>query len=171
MSINTHGGGAQTNANGLKFEQDTSLNNALIMKGFKINKFAVLKNGKILGLSLPKHNLYKVFEHLMDDGYLNYVSKRLLPDEAFYNFSSNTIYIIEKKFQNSSGSVDEKLQTCDFKLWEYRKMFSPIDIDVRYIYVLNDWFKQKMYDDVKQYIRDHECDYYFNEIPLDVLGL
>ena len=98
MSINTHGGGAQTNVNGLKFEQDTSLNNALIMKGFKINKFAVIKNGKVFGLSLPKHNLYKVFEHLMDDGYLNYVSKKLLPDEAFYNFSSNTIYIIEKKF-------------------------------------------------------------------------
>lgn len=50
-------------------------------------------------------------------------------------------------------------------------MFSPIDIDVRYIYVLNDWFKQKMYEDVKRYIREYECDYYFNEIPLDVLGL
>lgn len=50
-------------------------------------------------------------------------------------------------------------------------MFSPIDIDVRYIYVLNDWFKQKMYEDVKRYIREHGCDYYFNEKPLDVLGL
>ena len=30
MSINTYGGGNQTNINGLKFEQETSLNQALL---------------------------------------------------------------------------------------------------------------------------------------------
>ena len=33
--INTHGGGAQTNKNGLKFEQDTSLHTAVVNAGFR----------------------------------------------------------------------------------------------------------------------------------------
>ena len=33
----------------------------------------------------------------------------------FLNYTNKTIYVIEKKYQARSGSVDEKLQTCDFK--------------------------------------------------------
>lgn len=35
---NKHGGGAKTNANGLRFEQDTSLNTALINAGYRIQE-------------------------------------------------------------------------------------------------------------------------------------
>ena len=42
-------------------------------------------------------------------------SKKYLPDSVFYNLSNDTVYIIEKKYQAGTGSVDEKLQTCDFK--------------------------------------------------------
>ncbi len=171
MSINTHGGGANTNYFGLQFEQDTSLNNALINDGFEVNGIEVYYGNEVVGYSIPKYELYNFFNHIKGDLYLRYISKRLLPDEAFFNCRNNTLYIIEKKFQHSSESVDEKLQTCDFKLWEYWKMFSPIGIDVKYIYVLNDWFTQRMYDDVKQYITNHGCYYFFNEIPLDALGL
>ena len=31
--------------------------------------------------------------------------------------------IIEKKFQQCSGSVCEKIQTPDFKLWQYQRIF------------------------------------------------
>ncbi len=171
MAINTHGGGAQTNLNGLKFEQDTSLEKALLKNGFEVTSSVVSKDGKVFGLSLPKNKLYTIFEHLMGYGYLDFISKKLLPDDAFYNFSKSTIYIIEKKFQHGPGSVDEKLQTCDFKLQEYKKMFSPINIEVKYYYVLNDWFKKKQYDDVKSYILEKNCEYFFNEIPLSKLGL
>lgn len=63
------------------------------------------------------------------------VSKKLLPDEAFINNITRTIYIIEKKFQHRAGSVDEKLQTCDFKLKQYKKLANLVGFDVEYIYI------------------------------------
>ena len=38
---NTFGGGSKTNKNGLKFERDTSLDEALIEAGYVINDFEV----------------------------------------------------------------------------------------------------------------------------------
>ena len=37
MPINTHGGGARTNANGLQFEQETSLAEALLNAGYLVS--------------------------------------------------------------------------------------------------------------------------------------
>ena len=62
------------------------------------------------------------------------VSKKLLPDEAFVNNITRTIYIIEKKFQHRAGSVDEKLQTCDFKLKQYKKLANLVGFDIEYIF-------------------------------------
>ncbi len=171
MAINKYGGGAKTNLNGLKFEQETSLNSALLAEGYAVKGNTVYNGLIIKGYSVPKYELYKHFKHLRDGQWKNYISKQLLPDEAFYNVSNNTIYIIEKKFQEKSGSVDEKIQTCGFKLLEYKRMFDPVGIDVVYIYILSDWFNDQKYDDVKQYILDNDCYFYFNEIPLDDLGL
>jgi len=42
-----------------------------------------------------------------------------LPDDAMLVIIRETLFIIEIKFQQVEGSVDEKLQTCDFK----RKQF------------------------------------------------
>lgn len=81
------------------------------------------------------------------------------------------MYIIEKKFQNGSGSVDEKLQTCDFKKLIFTRLLKPLNINVEYIYVLNDWFKQECYKDVLEYILSKDCQYYYNEIPLTKLPL
>lgn len=41
--------------------------------------------------------------------------KKLLPDDSIYVILNNTFFIIECKYQQVGGSVDEKLQTCDFK--------------------------------------------------------
>jgi hypothetical protein len=81
------------------------------------------------------------------------------------------MYIIEKKFQSGSGSVDEKLQTCDFKKKQYSKLLSVVNLKVEYIYFLNDWFLRSEYDDVKQYITEVGCQYYFDELPLEAIGL
>lgn len=59
--INTHGGGARTNANGLAFEQQTSLNDALTAAGYTVFGVNVIKNGQTIGLSLPKKKLYTEF--------------------------------------------------------------------------------------------------------------
>ena len=41
MPVNIYGGGARTNANGLRFEQETSLEEALLNAGYSINDMIV----------------------------------------------------------------------------------------------------------------------------------
>lgn len=100
-----------------------------------------------------------------------HISKRLLPDDSIYVLLNNVFYIIECKYQQVSGSVDEKLQTCDFKKKQYKKLLSPLNFEVEYIYILNDWFRKPEYKDVLDYIQSVGCDYQFNYIPLKRLGL
>lgn len=169
--INKYGGGAQTNINGLRFEQDTSLNAALINAGYEIQEEHVLKNNKVIGFSVAKHSLYAKFLKPKGIDYHYYNSKKWLPDECFINEKNRTAYIVEKKFQNTSGSVDEKLPGCAFKKQEYENLFNPLGYNVVFLYVFNDWFRQSLYRDVLKYIKETNCHYFFNEIPLDFLGL
>lgn len=168
---NKHGGGAKTNANGLRFEQDTSLNTALINAGYRIQEEEVFSGNKSIGFSVPQHKLYSKFLEPNGIHYSDYNSKKWLPDECFINKKEKTAYIIEKKFQNSPGSVDEKLQGCDFKKKMYKNLFTPLDYNVVYLYVFNDWFKHHRYRDILDYIKEKGCYYFFNEIPLSFLGL
>ena len=48
---------------------------------------------------------------------------------------------------------------------------APANIDVEYIYLLDDWFRKPEYKDVLNYIQSVDCDYYFEYIPLNRLGL
>jgi hypothetical protein len=83
----------------------------------------------------------------------------------------NTVYIVECKHQQVADSVDEKLQTCDFKKKQYKKLLSKANLDVEYIYLLDDWFRNDKYKDVLDYIHSVGCDYYFEYIPLYRFGL
>ena len=94
-----------------------------------------------------------------------------MPDDAILILKDKILYIVEIKFQEVAGSVDEKLQTCDFKNKEYKKLLSPLDISVKYVYILNDWFKKKEYKDVLDYIKSVGCYYFFNELPMEFLEL
>ncbi len=173
MAINTHGGGACTNEHGLKFEQETSLEEALINAGYSISKRNLVldKQKNCLALIAPKQKFYSRFLESENIDWRNCISKRLFPDEALINFTNNTVYIIEKKFQHGSGSVDEKLQTCDFKKKQYKKLLYDTIYEIEYIYVCNDWFKQSCYKDVHDYIHSVGCHIFFNDIPLDFLEL
>ena len=170
---NKFGGGAKTNEVGLKFEQDTSLEEALkraSINGIELDpQDFVIKKGQRIGYLAGKNGLYKRFLSKVD--YHSVISKKLLPDEAFVNNITRTIYIIEKKFQHRAGSVDEKLQTCDFKLKQYKKLANLVGFDVEYIYLLNDWFLQDQYKDVLDYIHEVGCSYYFKIVPLESLGI
>lgn len=99
------------------------------------------------------------------------LSKKLLPDDALLVIVRETLFIIEVKYQKTPGSVDEKLQTCDFKRKQYLKLVGSLGLKVEYVYVLNDWFKQPGYKDVLDYINSVNCHYKFNELPLAWLGL
>lgn len=122
---NRFGGSAQTNANGLLFEQTTSLYSALTNAGYEVIDNIVYKDSKEIGMSLPQKRLYKYFLIPQGIDYRDYNSKEWHPDEAFINYDRRTVYIIEKKFQNCAGSVDEKLPNCHFKKLEYQKLFHP----------------------------------------------
>ncbi len=167
---NKVGGGAQTNVNGLEFEQTTSLTEIFAEhKEFKLEGDLIYKGKVKVGQLCGKNKIYSSILAPRGINYKDYISKKLLPDEAI--LVGDTVYIIEKKFQNGAGSVDEKLQTCDFKKKQYTKLFSAADLKVEYIYVLNDWFKKDEYRDVHEYILSVGCRFYFNEIPLNSIGL
>lgn len=163
-------GGANTKS-GLHFEKRSDLIAALIqVPGFTLSGYDILKNGEIVARNCKKHALY-VF--LKENGidYTQILSKRLLPDEAIYVPSKKKLFVVELKFQGVGGSVDEKLQTCDFKKKQYTKLMEKLGANVEYIYVLNDWFLKKEYRDVLNYVQSVGCQHYFKVLPLEVLGL
>ena len=117
---------------------------------------------------------YKFYEFLLREHGVDWqkvISKRLLPDDALLVIVRETLFILEIKYQQVPGSVDEKLQTCDFKRKQYLKLVSPLGLKVEYVYVLSDWFNKPEYKDVLEYIHSVNCHYRFNEIPLTWLGL
>jgi hypothetical protein len=167
---NTVGGGAKTNHNGLAFEGRTDLLEALNQHpDFTVNGNQVFRNGDIVAHYYEKHNLYTGYLKPAGVDYTKILSKKLLPDGAL--LVGHTMYIIEKKYQAGSGSVDEKLQTCDFKKKQYTKLFAPLNINVEYYYVLNDWFDKPEYDDVFHYIESVGCKYFIEELPFNEIGL
>lgn len=113
-----------------------------------------------VGLDITKHNLYRF---LSDRGidWKEIISKKLLPDEAYFDEENNRVIIYEKKYQQTAGSADEKPQTCAFKIAQYRKLFAALGVtDVSYIYLFNDWFKRPEYRDMLEYVRSVDgCDY------------
>lgn len=117
-----------------------------------------------LGEDISKHALYR-FLAKNNINWEQYISKKLLPDEAYFDKTNNRVIIYEKKYQQTEGSADEKPQTCAFKIYEYRKLFKSLGItDVSYIYIFNDWFKKPQYKDMLEYIKSVDgCDYIFAE--------
>jgi hypothetical protein len=163
-------GGANTKT-GLKFERHTDLLSVFAKtKGYSIKGNLVFFKGKEVAKSFKKNALYKYLESQKVD-YKKIISKKLLPDEAIFVITNNTLFIIEMKFQKVAGSVDEKLQTCDFKKKQYTKLMAPLNIDVEYIYILSDWFKHPAYRDTLDYIISVGCHYYFEVLPLHLLKL
>lgn len=170
MKLNCIGG---TNTKtGLIFEGKTDLKTFLNQQEnyFVDGNDEVFYENKSVAFIFKKYKLYKFLEK-RGINWKEYLSKRLLPDDSIYVIIKNTLYIIECKFQQVAGSVDEKLQTCDFKKKQYKKLLSRINIEVEYIYLLSDWFLKSEYKDVLDYVISVGCSYYFNYISLDRLGL
>ncbi len=130
----------------------------------------ILFEGSVRATCFRKHEFYKFLEHRGIE-WESLLSKKLLPDDAILVILRETLFIVEVKYQQVAGSVDEKLQTCDFKRKQYTKLVSPLNLKVEYVYVLNDWFRDPKYKDVLDYIHSVNCHYKFNELPLAWLGL
>jgi hypothetical protein len=133
-------GGKNTNKNGLSYESLTDLSTHFIINSTTSYAHTIeFTNHRGRMFSATKQS--KVFKHLDSE-----IDKQIPkghgcknPDECFIDDENKRIFIIEKKFQQTSGSVCEKIQTSDFKLWQYSRSFPSYD--VVYMYCLSDWFK------------------------------
>lgn len=167
-------GGGNTKT-GLNFEKTTDLIVVFsTIPGYSVKDEKVGKGiyykGVLVANCYRKHDLYRYLESRSVD-WTKILSRRLLPDDALYVIANNTLFIIEIKFQQVEGSVDEKLQTCDFKKKQYQKLMAVLNVDVNYIYILDNWFRNEKYKDVLDYIVSVGCQYYFQYLPLQQIGL
>lgn len=169
-------GGANTQT-GLNFESKVDFQKLLAkVPGYKLAKIpgkagiGVFFQAALVARCFRKYDFYKFLDESKVD-WQKVLSKKLLPDDAMLVIVRQTLFIIEVKYQQVAGSVDEKLQTCDFKRKQYAKLVASLGLKVEYVYVLNDWFKKPEYKDVLDYIHSVNCHYIFNELPLAWLGL
>ncbi len=170
MIKNGKGGG--NTRTGLIFEGKTDLSTFLSKQPhYSIEGYDVFFDEQKVAEVYKKHKFYSVFLKKLNINWEEHISKHLYPDDSIFVLLNNKLFIIECKHQQVAGSVDEKLQTCDFKKKQYKKLLAPANIDVEYIYLLDEWFKDKRYKDVLDYIHSVGCDYYFEYIPLTRLGL
>jgi hypothetical protein len=155
----TGAGGAKTNINGLPYEEQTALNTHYILCNYheyKKNKYKIIK---FIGydyefVNLNKAELHKYMKQIEEKHKsLQPAAGCKNPDEAYVDLQRKLLFIIEKKFQQTSGSVDEKIQTGHFKQQHYRKLFP--NFKVYYIYCLSDWFKKKEYESVLTYLQEN----------------
>ena len=120
----TGAGGANTNKNGKKYEKETLLSN-----NYKtIEKKQIENNGKEYEIiKFNKNNIKYV--HLEQSAFNMYMEEQkekkeniisapgcCNPDDCYVDDKNKKIFIIEKKFQQTSGSVEEKIQTGIFCL-------------------------------------------------------
>jgi len=141
----TGAGGSGTNKTGLSFEDKTV-----------ICKSGELKLGDKVFIRVIKSELNKKLK----DEYVKR-EKRLNPDEAFIDIENKKLFIIEKKFQQCNGSVDEKIQTAIFKREFYKELYPAYEIN--YCYCLCNWFKKDKYKPEMRYFKKYNIPVFWGE--------
>lgn len=177
-------GGANTNKTGLKFEKNANFKNSIEKIGFIAELTEIKDIYKVInkynnqfGYIGEKRSFYKFFNSYLSKLYKseikieNQVPKKLLPDKFYFNTIEDKLYIIECKYQQSSGSTDEKIQSALYKKRYYLQLLYKFYIPVEYIYIWNEWFDKVGYDDVKKYLFENGIYYYINELPINRIGL
>lgn len=140
----TGAGGSNTNKNGLSYEDRTEL-----IKDYDF--IEIKKIDKYTSEIVFLQNMNKSFLQTKQSGFFlcmkEYKDVEITkahgcknPDDCYIDLVKKTIFIIEKKFQQTSGSVCEKIQTPHFKKWQYKRTFPGWNIV--YIYCFSDWFKK-----------------------------
>lgn len=157
LNRGTGAGGANTNINGLSYEDKTDLKS--LYSSCDINKkdnYKTIRFTGYDGIELINANKSALHKYMLK---INEKNTSILPaagckepDEAYVNDTHKIIFIIEKKFQQGPGSVDEKIQTGPFKKLHYGKLFP--NYKIYYIYCLSDWFKRPEYASVLDYLTE-----------------
>jgi len=141
----TGAGGSNTNKNGLPYEEITTL-----IPGTRFKHIRDIPLGKktIQEVDIDGNTFIKLTKGELKNYMITqkeYIKneKSLQPDECYLDEKNKILNIIEKKFQQTYGSVDEKIQTAEFKKWFYEKQYP--NYTIKYCYCLSDWFKQDKY--------------------------
>jgi len=141
MSINNISS-AKANSNGSNFEDIVIpfLKSKIIEKNKDLifyknkNLKALLKNNGIIDKNIE----------------LNLAPGIRRPDTIFIDKEQKIIYIFEIKYQIVNGSVDEKLQTADYKLSHLHHKIK--NYKFKYTYITNNWLYKKC-DYLKEYYK------------------
>ena len=132
-------GGSNTNKNGIPYEELTDLDDRItILNTSNFSSTIVFDNNKNPFIKTKQSNLFKCMKDYIDTTIVKAHGCKN-PDECYIDQEQKNMFIIEKKFQQGSGSVCEKIQTPDFKLWQYKRTFP--NYNIIYIYCLSEWFK------------------------------
>lgn len=156
----TGAGGAKTNENGLNFERTTCNFENLILQGFVKKQLGKGKAKTKFYLVQQFNDLQVVVYVASKKGFVS-LMKQLFnvnickePDEAYvihYLFDNTyDVKIIEKKNQNTAGSVEEKLMTGNSVRRMYQK-FLPNNCNVSYAFCVSNYLKNNLNSDTLKY--------------------
>lgn len=161
----TGAGGANTTLNGNIFEDKTNLSteyasvnpddpDEIVFKSDLTERHFIRKD---------KKKFYKYMKSINETGIdIEYISPGCCePDEVYIDNENKICYIIEKKNQSGGGSVDEKLQTGEFKKYHFKQIIP--NYTIHYIYCLSDWFKKTKYQCNLQYLEYKNIPYFWGD--------
>lgn len=158
------GTGGNHTKDGLDYEEKVDILKKISKKcGYVVKGTDVWHKGILIARVLKKYEIYKQYLEPMGINWKECISKRLLPDNCVIIENQNRIVIVEVKYQTVGGSVDEKLQTCDFKKKEYEKLFKKLNKKIDFYYILSEYFKknEEKYADVLRYMEETGCRYFY----------
>ena len=169
-NLGTGAGGSKTNLNGIHFEQKVYLYEWIIKKGYDLRAegkstdrtqlYKIYKGDEFIGWYGRQSKIYHALKELFPTKLTNehiksVLSKKINPD-AFILTINGKLTIFEKKWQQSSGSVDEKIQTAPYKIEMFNKLLKNLNVEVSYQYILSSWFKKREYRNVKEYYENNK---------------
>jgi hypothetical protein len=152
----TGAGGANTNLNGRTFEAKTDNETRLLENGF-VRKNIPGSNTKYGFYLIKEKSPTESITYLTQGGlkaYFNHFFNKEMcraPDEAylFKNGDNYTLKILEKKNQNTEGSVDTKLLAGRGFIDEYEFLLGD-NFTVRYAFCISEFLKKKYIADCEK---------------------
>jgi hypothetical protein len=153
----TGAGGANTNVNGKSFEEKTSNEQRLLTRGFIKNMIPGYK-GKNAYYLVKEMSPTESITYLTQGGlkaYFEHFFKKEMcrnPDEAylFRNGTTYTLKVLEKKNQNTAGSVDTKLLAGPGFIEEYQILLGDA-FTVHYAFCISAFLKKDYVSDTAKY--------------------
>lgn len=170
-------GGANTNASGLPYEAKVAqeIRNTFLANGFQEvqaqknpTKRQIFRNSNYEFQLLLHNAFYTEFIEELGINFKQKFSARLIPDIALVDKANSRVKIIEIKNQTGSGSVVEKLQTCDYKQYYYSKLLNEFNYEVQVMWRLGKFFEEnsKSLASVYEYMILKNSPYFFSDIPI-----